>query len=116
MKTDKAVDLLNGSISKGIIQFCIPLFMGQLLQQLYNIAEAWVVGNFADNNAFAAVSSGESLNFLVVGFFAGMTTAIRFIPQFTTICWCYPLTWSCSTIVFAIWRLTKDWTHIYDIL
>lgn len=74
MKTDKAVDLLNGSISKGIIQFCIPLFMGQLLQQLYNIADAWVVGNFADNNAFAAVSSGGSLSFLVVGFFAGMTT------------------------------------------
>lgn len=74
MKKDKAVDLLNGSISKGIIEFCIPLFVGQLLQQLYNIADAWVVGNFADNNAFAAVSSGGSLSFLVVGFFAGMGT------------------------------------------
>ena len=68
----KAVDLLNGSVSKGIIQFCIPLFIGQLLQQLYNIADAWVIGNFAENNAFAAVSSGGSLSFLIVGFFGGL--------------------------------------------
>ncbi len=68
----KSVDLLNGSIAKGIISFCIPLFIGQLLQQLYNVADAWVLGNFAENNAFAAVSSGGSLSFFVVGFFGGV--------------------------------------------
>lgn len=68
----KAVNLLEGSISKGILQFCIPLFIGQLLQQLYNIADAWVVGNFAEENAFAAVSAGGSMCFLIVGFFGGM--------------------------------------------
>ncbi|MBR6381894.1 MAG: MATE family efflux transporter [Lachnospiraceae bacterium] len=69
---NKAVNLLEGSIAKGIISFCIPLFVGQLLQQLYNIADAWVVGNFAEHNAFAAVSSGGSLCFFVVGFFGGL--------------------------------------------
>ncbi len=69
---NRTVDLLNGSISRGIVQFCIPLFMGQLLQQLYNIADAWVVGNFAESNAFAAISSGGALSFFIIGFFGGV--------------------------------------------
>ena len=51
------VDLTSGSIVKGMITFAVPVFLGQLLQQFYNMADAWVVGNFADNDAFAAVSS-----------------------------------------------------------
>lgn len=66
------VDLTEGSIVRKIIQFAIPLFLGQLLQQFYNMADAWVVGNFSDNNNFAAVSSGGSLTFLVIGFFNGI--------------------------------------------
>lgn len=74
MKKIKTIDLLNGSIVKGIITFCIPIFIGQLLQQLYNAADAWVLGNFADNNSFAAVSSGGNLSFFIVGFFTGLGT------------------------------------------
>ena len=43
-----------------------------------------------------------------------VTIAVHFIPKFTTISSCYPLTWACSTIVFTIWLLTQDWTHAYD--
>ena len=64
--------LTEGSIIRGILSFALPLFLGQLLQQLYNLADAWVLGNFADNGAFAAVSSGGSLTFLVIGFFNGI--------------------------------------------
>lgn len=71
MKQD-TVDLTKGSVAKGIISFTIPLILGQLLQQLYNMADAWVIGNFADNAAFAAVSSSGSLVFLIVGFFNGI--------------------------------------------
>ncbi len=66
------MDLTKGSIAKGILLFAFPLFLGQLLQQFYNMADAWVVGNFADNDAFAAVSSGGSLTFLIIGFFNGI--------------------------------------------
>ena len=77
MSTTKAkkktvVDLTNGSIVKGMISFAVPVFLGQLLQQFYNMADAWVVGNFADNDAFAAVSSAGSLIFLITGFFSGI--------------------------------------------
>ncbi|MBO5353685.1 MAG: MATE family efflux transporter [Lachnospiraceae bacterium] len=71
-KKKTEVDLTNGSISKGMISFAVPVFFGQLLQQLYNMADAWVVGNFADNDAFAAVSSSGSLIFLITGFFNGV--------------------------------------------
>ena len=62
----QSLDLTKDSIVKGMIRFAIPLFLGQLLQQFYNMADAWVVGNFADNDAFAAVSSGGSLTFLII--------------------------------------------------
>lgn len=67
-------NLTEGPIGRGLLAFAIPLFLGQLLQQLYNVADAWVVGNFADNNAFAAVSSTGSMTFLVIGFFNGVAT------------------------------------------
>lgn len=67
------INLTEGSIAKGILAFAIPLFLGQLLQQFYNMADAWVVGNFADNDAFAAVSSAGNLIFLIIGFFNGIS-------------------------------------------
>lgn len=64
--------LTEGPIGRGILGFAIPLFLGQLLQQLYNMADAWVVGNFADNDAFAAVSMATHITFLIIGFFNGI--------------------------------------------
>lgn len=68
----ETVDLTKGPVARGIIGFTIPLILGQLLQQLYNMADAWVIGNFADNTAFAAVSTSGSLVFLIVGLFNGI--------------------------------------------
>jgi putative MATE family efflux protein len=64
--------LTEGPIIKNLLLFAMPLFAGQLLQQLYNMVDAWVIGNFADNDAFAAVSSAGSMTFLIVGFFNGI--------------------------------------------
>ena len=63
--------LTKGSISKGIVLFAIPLFLGNLFQQLYNMADSLIVGNFLGNSALAAVTSTGSLIFLLVGFFNG---------------------------------------------
>lgn len=68
----KTVDLTHGPIAGSIVQFAVPMFLGQLLQQFYNMVDAWVVGNFADTDAFAAVSSGGNLTFLIIGFFNGI--------------------------------------------
>lgn len=69
---ESSAPLTHGPIIRCIVSFAVPLFLGQLLQQLYNLADAWVLGNFAENGAFAAVSSGGSLTFLVIGFFNGI--------------------------------------------
>lgn len=64
--------MLTGSISKSIIRFALPLFFGNLFQQLYNTADSLIVGNKLGNTALAAVSSTGMLIFLLVGFFQGI--------------------------------------------
>lgn len=66
------VDLIQGDIRSNLLRFALPLFLGQLFQQLYNMADALVVGNYLGQDALAAVTSTGSLIFLVTGFFGGM--------------------------------------------
>lgn len=64
--------MTKGSITKNLIRFAIPLFFGQLLQQLYNVVDSVVVGNVLGKEALAAVSTTGSLIFLMVGFINGL--------------------------------------------
>ena len=64
--------LTEGPIWKRMTAFAIPIFLGNLFQQLYNTADSLIVGNFLGSNALAAVSSSGSLIFLLVGFFNGI--------------------------------------------
>ena len=43
-----------------------------------------------------------------------ITIAVRFVNQLTTVSWAYPLTWSCSSIIFLIYFLKADWIHNFD--
>lgn len=73
MKGTKSSTLLTeGIIWKKIIAFAIPIFLGNLFQQLYNTADSLIVGNFIGSEALAAVSSSGNLIFLMVGFFNGI--------------------------------------------
>lgn len=64
--------MTEGKISKKIILFALPIFLGALFQQLYNIVDSLVVGNVLGKEALAAVSSTGSLIFLIVGFINGI--------------------------------------------
>ena len=64
--------LLEGSIWKGILIFALPILLGQVFQQLYNTADAWIVGRFRSADEYAAVTSSGSLVFMLVGFFGGI--------------------------------------------
>lgn len=70
-QTKKSTALTEGSIPKKIISFAIPLFLGNLFQQMYNMADSLIVGNFLGDEALASVTSTGSLIFLLVGFFNG---------------------------------------------
>lgn len=74
MRENKAVvKLTEGSIPKAIIAFAVPVFFGNLFQQLYNTVDSLIVGNFLGSEALAAVSSSGNLIFLMVGFFQGIS-------------------------------------------
>ncbi|MBQ9910563.1 MAG: MATE family efflux transporter [Lachnospiraceae bacterium] len=65
--------MTEGPVRKKIITFAIPVFIGQLFQQLYNTADSLIVGNLIGKTALAAVTSVGSLVFLIVGFFMGFS-------------------------------------------
>lgn len=54
-------DLTVGSISGGLWAFAVPLMLGNVMQQLYNLADTWIVGQFIGDNALAAVGSSYTL-------------------------------------------------------
>ncbi|MBR6513913.1 MAG: MATE family efflux transporter [Clostridia bacterium] len=70
--TKAKYSLTEGPIWKAMLFFAMPVFLSNLLQQLYNTFDAWCVGNYINDNALAAVSSSGSLIFLLVGFFNGL--------------------------------------------
>lgn len=65
--------MTSGSIKKRIILFAVPIFIGQLFQQLYSTVDSLIVGNLIGKTALAAVSSTGSITFLVIGFFFGFS-------------------------------------------
>lgn len=68
----KNLDFTEGPIKSSLIRFAIPLFLGNMFQQLYNAADSLIVGNFLGPQALAAVSSSSPVIFMMVGFFNGV--------------------------------------------
>ena len=64
--------MTKGSIQKNLISFALPIFFGNLFQQLYHTTDTLVVGNFVGKEALAAISSITSLIMLLVGLFQGL--------------------------------------------
>lgn len=65
-------DMTEGAPMKHILAFAIPLLFGYLFQQLYNLVDTMIVGRFLGVDAFAAVGSTGSINFLIIGFCNGV--------------------------------------------
>ncbi len=66
-------DMTSGSPMQIILWFTLPIFIGNVFQQFYNMADAVIVGKFVGNNALAAVGSTGTIMFLINGFVIGMT-------------------------------------------
>ena len=60
-------DMTVGNPTKMILNFTIPLFIGNVFQQLYNMADTIIVGKFVGANALAAVGSTGTIMFLIIG-------------------------------------------------
>ncbi len=68
------VDMTQGSTTRHLINFSLPLLAGNLFQQLYNMVDTWVVGNFVSNEAFSAVGTVGPIINMLIGFFLGMSS------------------------------------------
>ena len=72
-------DMTVGSPLRLIVMFTIPLLIGNVFQQLYNIADTVIVGRTIGVQALAAVGATGPLCFLVLGFFFGFTGGVTVI-------------------------------------
>lgn len=68
----KTNDLTKGNITKGLWGFAIPLMFGNVLQQLYNLVDTWVVGRYVGDNALAAVGSSYTLMTFLTSIIIGL--------------------------------------------
>lgn len=73
-KKQNDVDMTQGSILRHLTMFALPLLAGNLFQQLYNMVDTWVVGNFVSNEAFSAVGTVTSICNLLIGTFLGLSS------------------------------------------
>ena len=64
-------NMTTGSPFKLIMSFALPLLLGNLLQQTYNLIDAAIVGRFLGSDALASVGASSSVQFLVLGFCMG---------------------------------------------
>lgn len=64
MRSNQVVDMTRGNIIRLLIQFSIPMLIGNLFQQAYNLGDSMVVGQFLGSNALAAVGATGSVTFL----------------------------------------------------
>ena len=69
-------DMTQGNSFKLILRFTAPLLIGNLFQQLYNMVDSVVVGNYVGANALAAVGACGSINFLFFSLSSGLAIGI----------------------------------------
>lgn len=67
------IDMTSGNIFLILLQFTFPLFVGNLFQQLYNMVDAWVVGNYVSAAAYSAVGTVTPVTDMLIGAFTGLS-------------------------------------------
>lgn len=72
-------DMTVGSPVKRILSFTAPIFIGNIFQQFYSMADTIIVGKFVGNAALAAVGACGTLMFLIIGFLQGMTAGFTVV-------------------------------------
>lgn len=74
-------DLTRGKPSKLILTFALPLFIGNVFQQLYSMVDTIIVGQTVSTQALAGVGATGALSFLIIGFVQGMTSGFAVLTS-----------------------------------
>ncbi len=75
------LDMTKGRPMPIIMRFFIPIFIGNMFQQFYNMVDSIIVGRFVGTEAFAAVGSTGTIMFLVLGFANGLATGFTVLTS-----------------------------------
>lgn len=67
-------DMTQGNPFKIILLFAIPILLGNMFQNLYNMVDSIIVGRLLGTNALAAVGTTGPVNFMIMGFIFGLTS------------------------------------------
>ena len=73
------IDMTQGKPFKLIIRFLIPVVLGNIFQQLYNMADSIIVGKYVGQDALAAVGATGTIMFLIIGFMMGLTSGFSVV-------------------------------------
>lgn len=103
-------DLTRGSVIKSMLLFAVPMILGNLLQQLYNIADTLIVGRYLGPDALAAVGASFTLmtfltSILLTAISLGVRVALAYllapIPAIglVGIWWAIPIGWLLADLV-----------------
>ena len=65
-------DMTQGNVMKSMLLFAVPMILGNLLQQCYNIADTLIVGKYLGENALAAVGSSFTLMTFLTSILLGL--------------------------------------------
>ena len=72
-------DMREGTPWKLLLQFAVPLFIGNIFQQLYNMVDSVILGNFVSTNALGAIGTTNSLTFFFFSLVGGLSVGIGII-------------------------------------
>lgn len=72
-------DMTQGTPWKLLLQFALPLFIGNIFQQLYNMVDSIIVGNFVSSNALGAIGATNYIHFFFFSLVGGLSVGIGII-------------------------------------
>lgn len=109
----KKLDLTKGNITKTMIAFALPMILGNLLQQMYNIADTLIVGRALGSGALAAVGSAYALMTFLTSVLLGLCMGSGAV---FSICWGEKNTEKLKSAIFTSFILTALLTVVLNIV
>ena len=76
MRQNRVLDMTKGSPIRLLLQFALPLFLGNLLQQLYNLADTSIAGHLLGDNAIAEIGATAALYGLITNIAFGFNNGL----------------------------------------
>lgn len=118
-RVSRVLDMTTGSPTRLLLRFAIPLFLGNLLQQLYNLADTSIAGHLLGDQALSEIGATSALFTLLINFAFGLNKGFSLIvsqhfgarrekEMRKSVCWMTILSLSASVVMAVLFLLTLD--------